>query len=235
MADAPRARADTPSPPDTPDTPSTLPADAPLAGAKTWPPVQPLDLSADRDAVRAGTPLHKLCAGVGVAVHTLLVEWAQAGPTSCVWSERFVPLCSAESPLVSFPWLMTGPAKPMPRATLIEEFVHLLATRLGALESDIIVAYILFESLVRPYPNQLRIQTTRPLLLVCIIVAMKANSDDIITTYAALACVEDVLDAVSAEDIAVMERKLVELTDWRVTPEPVAYQTYRLALLDAAR
>ena len=232
MADAPRARADTPSPP---DTPSTLPADAPLAGAKTWPPFRALDLFAVRDGVRADTPLCRLCTGVGVAVHTLLVEWAQAGPTSCVWSERCVPLCSAESPLVSFPWLMTGSARPMPRATLIEEFMHLLATRLGALESDIIVAYILFESLVRHYPNQLRIQTTRPLLLVCTIVAMKANSDGAITTYAALACVEDVLDAVYAEDIVAMEWKLVELVDWRVTPEPIVYETYRPALLDAAR
>ena len=233
MAYAPRA--DTPQSPGTPGTPDTLLADAPLAGAKTWPPLRALGLFADRDRVRAGTPRHRLCAGVAVAVHTLLVHCARTGPTSCVWSERFVPLCSAESPLVSFPWRMTGSAKPMPRAVLIEEFMHALAARLGALESDIIVAYILFERLVRPYPSQLRIQTTRPLLLVCVIVAMKANADETITTGAALACIEDVLDAVYAEDIAAMEWQLMELVDWRVIPEPDVYQTYRLALLDAAR
>ena len=221
--------------PGTPGTPDTLLADAPLAGPKTWPPLRAFGAFGALDAVPADAPLRKLCAGAAVAVYTLLTHCARPGKTTCIWSERFFPLCSSESPLVSFPWLPIKCAKLVPRTVLIKEYLCTLAQRLGMVESDLIVAYMLLEKLVRLRPSELRVQTTRPLLLVCAIVAMKIGSDATITTGAALECVEDVLDATTADNLGHMEWRLMELLDWRTSLDPKLYETYQLALLDAAR
>ena len=247
MAIAPRPRADTPdadepraaraaraargasSPPD------ALLADSPPKGARTWPPLGADGAFPGQHGNPVGAPLRTVCAGVGVAVHTLLSHHARAGATDIVWSERFFPPCGPESALVSFLWLTAGNPRLMPRPVLIEQYILMLASRLGALESDTVGAYIFFERLVRLHPSQLRIQTTRPLLLVCMIVAMKTNSDARIGARVALECVQDVLDAVSVEHVCAMERRLVALLDWRLWLEPSDYEMYRLALVDAAR
>lgn len=224
-----------PDAPDAPDTPDTLLADAPLAGAKTCPPFRAFGAFGALNAVPVDAPLRELCAGVAAAVYTLLTHCARPGRTSCIWSERFFPLCSSESRLVSLPWIPIKCAKLVPRRVVIEEYLCTLAARLGTVESDLIVAYVLLENLVRLQPSELRVQTTRPLLLVCVIVAMKIGADAIVTTKAAFECVEDVLDATAADHLGRMEWRLMELLDWRLSPDPEVYETYRLALLGAAR
>ena len=185
------------------------------------------------DAVAAAVA--KACADVAAAVLSLLTHCARLGPTSAVWSERFVPLCGAASPLVSFLWVPSTPKTPLPRATLVEEYLCTLAARLELRATDLVAAYVLLERVVLECPSELRLATARPLLLVCIVIAMKTATDDRISTGLVFECVNDVLDAVTVEDICAMEWRLMEILDWRVPLDRTVYELYKRSLAEEAR
>jgi len=216
-------------------------ADTPRGDAagccRTWPlasadPRAALQLARD-DAVAAA--LKTACADVAAAVLTLLTHCARPGPTSAVWSERFVPLCGDASPLVSFLWVPSTPATPLPRATLVEEYILTLAARLELRATDLVAAYVLLEQVVLECPSELRLATARPLLLVCIIITMKTTTDDRLSTSLVLQCVNDVLDDVAVEDVCAMEWRLMELLDWRVPLDRSVYELYERSLAEEAR
>ena len=203
----------------------------------TWPlasadPRAALQLARD-DAVAAA--LKTACADVAAAVLTLLTHYARRGPTSAVWSERVVPLCGAASPLVSFLWVPSTPKTPLPRATLMEKYLCTLAERLDLRAADLVAAYVLLERVVLKCPSELRLATARPLLLVCIVIAMKMSTDARLSTGLVFECIKDVLDAVAVEDVCAMEWRLMQILDWRVPLDRSVYKLYERTLAEEAR
>ena len=224
------------------DTPVTgTAADSPPAAAagccRTW----PLPSADPRAALRraqggaVAEALTTTCADVAAAILTLLAHCARPGPTSVVWSERYVPLCGAASPLVSFLWVPSTPKMPPPRAMLMEEYLRTLAARLELRAVDLVAAYVLLERVVFTRPSELRLTTTRPLVLACIVIVMKMSTDTRLSTSLVFECVEDVLDAVAVEDICAMEWRLMELLDWRVPVDRKVYELYERTLAEEAR
>ena len=178
--------------------------------------------------------------GVAHAVHTLLINQQQGllpqpdeDELPLAIDERFMPLCnvgaplfSVDYPLVSFVW------NEIPPVEVAHDFVCVLAENLTTVQ-ELVVAYVLFEKAIRSPTTVLASFTVRPLLVACVVLAVKITGDEEVSNAFQASCLRSDFTALTARHLLELERQVLVLVEHHIPTGPI-YQTYADALFDAA-
>lgn len=160
-------------------------------------------------------------------VHTACV----AGRVPALWDERVVPLCAANTPVVSFLWDGSMPSSVAPTPTDVSELVDAMVERLRMKAPEVVIAMVLLETLMVRNRPVLQLHSTRPILLTVCSLACKLTRDTDMPTGLCAIAMQDLFTALTPVLAARLERQLLEYLDWRIPNDPKVYRRHTLSLL----
>ncbi len=168
-----------------------------------------------------------LCAGVAHALVALLRNWSQ--PPSGMnrpFNERFAPLVGMGSHLPDFIYTTTDDNAPHPHHASVELFVRTLAERWGCDTTELVVAVVLIERVVRQDPTLMQAYTLRHLLLAALAVAAQTGADCALTLDNLWEAIAGDLDALELRAMGKAQRRLLKLLNWQLPNDLPTYRVY---------
>lgn len=151
---------------------------------------------------------------------------AVPGWVPALFCERRLPLFDLHAGITSFEWLIRGHV----RVSKAQQFVSLLAVRLRMTAADLVCMVQMFDTCVQLHRSLLEECAVRRLLLSCSILAVKVNSDAVVTLHRCWERLEEVLTGLKGvHELRSLESQALKVLDWRVPMrgQPRMLETYR--------
>ena len=175
------------------------------------------------DILDSDDPSANLARGAAEAVWLLLQNATVSHPTPpAVLDEDVFPLCDPASPLVSVAWTLLG-------APQIHDSRRFVLTAIASLEMTprcVVTAVVILEAVLYVDRRVLCARSARPLVLASCALAVKLTADAEVCTNDVFTPLEHLLTGIDAKECASMEKKVLDLLDWRFPNDPRTYQAY---------
>ena len=180
------------------------------------------------DILDSDDPSANLARGAADAVWRLLQNATASRPVPpAVLDEDVFPLCDPASPLVSVAWTLLG----APKIHDSRRFVLTAIGSLGMTPRCVVTAVVILEAVLNVDRRVLCARSARPLVLACCALAVKLTADAEVYTGDLFASLEHLLTGIDAKECSSMEKKVLDLLDWRIPNDPRTYQTYARELV----